>query len=288
MHANARRVRLLLQARNVRAKHIVDPLPPGHRPQDIFAALLLTAGVAFVLFDVPSYPWVQSLPEDYRAFFASFTDLGKSNWILIPTGVFCLFMLMVDWSQLAYRIKMAATILWTYAAFIFFVVAASGLIVLALKWSLGRARPKLYETVGPTGIDFLAFSQSFTSFPSGHATTVGAFCTALALLFPKWLWLIAVAGFWVAISRTMVGSHYPSDVLAGLLLGITVTLYSARWMARRRIGFTLTERGAISPMVHKRSFRICARALWDALLGRRPVKRVSVPADINTGDMSQS
>lgn len=59
------------------------------------------------------------------------------------------------------------------------------------------------------------------SFPSGH--TSAAFCTAtsLALRYPKW-YVIAPAYLYAASvgwARMYQGVHYPSDVLAGALVG---------------------------------------------------------------------
>jgi undecaprenyl-diphosphatase len=59
------------------------------------------------------------------------------------------------------------------------------------------------------------------SFPSGH--TASAFCTAtsLSLYFPKW-YVIAPSYLFagsVAWARMYQGVHYPSDVLAGALVG---------------------------------------------------------------------
>jgi membrane-associated phospholipid phosphatase len=59
------------------------------------------------------------------------------------------------------------------------------------------------------------------SFPSGH--TSAAFCsaTSLSLLFPKW-YVIAPAYLWAAsvgYGRMYQGVHYPTDILAGAIVG---------------------------------------------------------------------
>ncbi|PVB63615.1 phosphatase PAP2 family protein [Labrenzia sp. 011] len=274
MRGNVRRAAILFAGRKERARHNRDPLLPGQRPQDILAVLLLTVGIAVVAFDAPTFPWLHSLPGEYRSAFRVFTDLGKSDWILGTTGLTCLALLAVDAGRYAFRLRMTIGAVFTYAAFIFYSVAATGLLAIAFKWTLGRARPKLYEEVGPVHFDFLTFDGSYTSFPSGHSTTVAALATALAFIFPAYRWLIVVAAFWLAFSRVMVGAHYPSDVIAGTLLGMTFTFFSVRAMARRRIGFHLSSSGKIEPNMNLLSAKACLRAVWQVIRGQRGVYRV--------------
>lgn len=285
MRGNMRRAAILLSGRKGRAMQNRDPLPPGQRPQDILAVLLLTVGIAVVAFDIPTYPWLQSLPGEYRSAFRAVTDFGKADWILISTGVTCLFLLALDAGRYAFRLRMSIGSIFTYSAFIFYSVAATGLLAIAFKWSLGRARPKLYEEVGPVRFDFLAFDGTFTSFPSGHSTTVAALATSLAFIFPAYRWLIIAAAFWLAFSRVMVGAHYPSDVIAGTLLGMTFTFFTVRALARRRIGFHLSAAGKIEPNMNVRSASACVRAVWQVLRGQRGADRV--PMEQSTAEQTE-
>ena len=94
----------------------------------------------------------------------------------------------------------------------------SGLLTQTLKHSLGRPRPRLMDhtpwEVGPS------FESGLDSFPSGHTSASFSFATVLAYYFPgsRILWF-GLAGF-VTISRIIKGSHFPTDALGGILLGI--------------------------------------------------------------------
>jgi membrane-associated phospholipid phosphatase len=59
------------------------------------------------------------------------------------------------------------------------------------------------------------------SFPSGHTSAAFTTATSLSLLFPKW-YVIAPAYLWAAsvgYARMYQGVHYPTDVLAGAVVG---------------------------------------------------------------------
>ena len=68
--------------------------------------------------------------------------------------------------------------------------------------------------------------------PSGHTTTGSAFYTALALTFKKRSVSIfcAVMMALVGLSRLYLGVHWPIDVFAGLLLGVTVSFVVSRYL----------------------------------------------------------
>lgn len=60
------------------------------------------------------------------------------------------------------------------------------------------------------------------SFPSGHATFFFALATALYLYHKKWGVFFFIATILMTLSRVIAGIHYPSDVVAGALIGIVV------------------------------------------------------------------
>jgi membrane-associated phospholipid phosphatase len=89
-------------------------------------------------------------------------------------------------------------------------------IVNALKYSINRDRP--YVTYPDIAKKAKGGSPSF---PSGHTSSAFATATSVSLSYPKWYIIVPsylYAGT-VAYSRMDLGVHYPSDVLAGAVIG---------------------------------------------------------------------
>ncbi len=60
------------------------------------------------------------------------------------------------------------------------------------------------------------------SFPSSHAVNNFAIAVFFLRLFPKYKWILLITAFLVALSRTYVGVHYPSDIFFGGLIGASI------------------------------------------------------------------
>jgi undecaprenyl-diphosphatase len=120
------------------------------------------------------------------------------------------------------------------AGYILAAVALGGLSATLLKYMIGRARPRGFDTFGAESFTPFAFDSAHASLPSGHSATIFALATALAFLKPGLKWLFYGAAAFIASARIMVGAHYPTDVVAGALVG-TVAVYGlTRLLAARR------------------------------------------------------
>ena len=66
----------------------------------------------------------------------------------------------------------------------------------------------------------LSWTSGLDSFPSGHSTASFAVATVLAKQFPLFAPLGIAIALFVALSRVLRGSHFPTDVLGGAVVGI--------------------------------------------------------------------
>lgn len=104
----------------------------------------------------------------------------------------------------------------------------------ALKYSVNRDRPFVTYPIIEK-----ATSGGSPSFPSAHTSEAFATATSLSIAFPK-CYVIAPAFLWacaVGYSRMDLGVHYPSDVLAGAIVGsgsAFLTYKLNKWINKKR------------------------------------------------------
>lgn len=90
--------------------------------------------------------------------------------------------------------------------------------LLVYRWLKHRtARPRPAGVVPDVRLAMRALDEF--SFPSGHTLHAVAFTLIAVYHFPPLILLLAPLCALIALSRPALGLHYPSDVLAGALLG---------------------------------------------------------------------
>ena len=129
----------------------------------------------------------------------------------------CLLLWAVSW----FKRREGTALLATFAAGV--------LLAVGLQFLLGRARP--------AGVRLIVPASAFPSFPSGHAAGAMALAALAARFWPRRRGLFFLAAGLVAFSRVYLGQHYPTDVLAGAVLGLAAAaLVYGFWYAPPKAG----------------------------------------------------
>ncbi|HMH22932.1 MAG TPA: phosphatase PAP2 family protein [Puia sp.] len=175
---------------------------------------LVTQGKAATFFYLNHY---HRTPLDI--FFINYTYLGDG---LFSVAVIIILLVLRRWSQ-------AIQVLTAFLG--------SALLAQLLKNLFSMPRPKEFFNQGQYAyfIDGITHT-GFSSFPSGHSTSVFALATMLAL-FEKnkkgnILYLICALG--VGYSRIYLGQHFLGDVLVGSLIG-TLLAVLVYWLFPEKV-----------------------------------------------------
>lgn len=212
----------------------------------LFEQLVLALSVVligFLLIDPFMLERAKALQPEARKAFRAITDIGRSNWMLIPTGAAIVLAFVLQKRDRGFRNAPAYGLIASTIGFVFVSVGGAGLIATLTKNILGRARPKLFDTMGPFEFKLFAFSPDYAALPSGHATNIFALATVIAILWPRSKVLVYTVAAWIAASRVLLGEHYFTDAVFGAILGAVVPYYVRDRFAARRWLFERTPKG---------------------------------------------
>ncbi|SMQ63546.1 undecaprenyl-diphosphatase [Devosia lucknowensis] len=204
-------------------------------PYFLVAVVVVLAILASV--DVAVSRGAMAWPDTWRAPFFFITDYGLSDWVLIPSLALMILLRLAMFPMTGIW-KQATGELAMISAFIFLGVGAPGLFTNLLKRLVGRGRPQEFDDVGAFSFQNVFNDWTFQSFPSGHSATAVGTAFVVGFLFPPLFPVLLVIGIVVAISRVPVGMHYPTDVFAGILVGMLGAYLVRNVFARRNWLFT--------------------------------------------------
>lgn len=194
-------------------------------------AALIISFLGLAQFDLPVIRYVRSvtihLPWDqltvpWMAFTSNTGDWIGQGWHLTAMSI---ILLAVAWAFENPTLTVAAV--QSLIAHGIAAVLANG-----IKHLIGRPRPKFVHS-GDWQMTF-SWTSGLDSFPSGHSTASFAVATVLAKRFPLFGPLCIAAAAFVALSRVLRGSHFPTDVVGGAILGVlSGFLAAAPWQQWR-------------------------------------------------------
>ncbi|WP_327654586.1 phosphatase PAP2 family protein [Streptomyces sp. NBC_00483] len=220
--------------------HPVRPDSPPRRPRPVLALTTALALSCVLLLVLVAMRWSPLMRLD--------RDIVRSlhGRALAEPGVTQVNRVLTDWVWDPWTMRLLCAVIvlvlvwrlrgWLLAGWVAATCLVGSLLQQGLKAAVDRPRPVWRDPVD---------SAHYAAFPSGHAMTATVVCALVLWLLRRYgagrtLWrtalaLAVVSVLGVGLTRLWLGVHWPSDVLAGWLLGaLTVTLSTAaygKWVA---------------------------------------------------------
>ncbi|AFV00893.1 phosphatase PAP2 family protein [Simiduia agarivorans] len=201
------------------------PSVPEHRPglENCLLALAVVAMAAgFALFSVES--WNQALFLSINQAFSGLTPDQRALLTVLGDGsvAACL--------AIGVFIRNPRAL-----AYIFLAAVLAGILIQVPKHWFDAARPP--AVLDMALFDVVGKAYKSNSFPSGHSGTAWLAAALVALSIRQRLVTLGVLGLGAlgALSRIMVGVHWPADVMAGSSIGIFVAVFIYRQFAGRPV-----------------------------------------------------
>lgn len=144
----------------------------------------------------------------FAQFFKTISRLGDGWFWAVSTVVMLVALLSQGLVASIVAIKVCAVLLSSFCGYLLYKY---------LKVHTVRPRPyQVHQTItlGERPLDVF-------SFPSGHTLQAVLFTTMIGHQVPMMLWVLLPFTMLVALSRLVLGLHYPTDVLVGAGIGAT-------------------------------------------------------------------
>lgn len=169
---------------------------------------------------------LDEMPGDLRAIFSGMSYFGH--------GTGCLIAALLVWTLDANR-KQAISILLGSTIL-------AGIVATIVKILTHRPRPFLPSsfTGEAVSLNDAVFQSSLQSFPSGHTATAFAMAIALSMLYPRAKYVFMSFATLTGIQRVISHNHFPSDVIAGAIVGIWAAK-TVLYLVARKEGVVQTE-----------------------------------------------
>jgi membrane-associated phospholipid phosphatase len=204
-----------------------DAARAGRLGRGVLAMLLFAVPVALLAFAVRQRfdPLIHADESIIRAATDATRSAGTADlWVTVqeatqPFLLYCLATAVCIWAWAAKGLRNRA--IWAF-------------VTMMVSWNVGLLLKLLVQRARPVVDDPVSHSPGY-SFPSGHVFNAAVIATAMVFL----LWpllgrvghrvsaaIAAVGVVVVGLDRVFLGVHFPSDVLAGILLGGGITFSS--------------------------------------------------------------
>jgi membrane protein DedA with SNARE-associated domain len=229
------------------------PLPDGFWPEAaaVAAGLALLLGVAiqssvrgkryatklialtsFILLIAvfEGWPYLAHLDQGLMALVQAHRYDIAQNYVILVTG-------LGDFRTQFYAAALLLIVLlvtrqWRHAIFVVGATLGAALVNQSMKYTFARARPEV-----------LLEPLTTFSMPSGHSSASFAFFMTMAVLAGRaqpvrlrltWLLLGGIPATLIAMSRVYLGVHWPTDVLAGMLLAFFTCSVSLAFVQNKK------------------------------------------------------
>ncbi len=195
-----------------------------------FFFLLFASSVLIGLIVNSNISWVQSFD---RYFYELILNGPHPSWLDVVVSPFnfnFLPWMPVFESFLAIAVIGCYLVIFFRRRFDFYWALVAGAMALAFDQGMAYLLPIIVYRQRPfialpnhLSAAAMAIWSAWPSFPSGHTRDTAVFMTVLAAFMPKALrWPMALFAVFIAWTRIYVGAHYPTDVIAGLIIGYLI------------------------------------------------------------------